>query len=457
MSLPIVAIVGRPNVGKSRLFNRIAGRKTAIVSDIAGTTRDRVFAKIEKAPIPFMLVDTGGLEFDEQAGKIENDMQAQARVALNEADIVVFLTDSQMEPLPQDYQVIDLLRKSKVAEEKPVIFAIAKCDSPVDPGDVAHFYSLGCGEPIQLSAIHNTGVDDFLDRIHKELRELGYRKKDALSELDENTVPKIALVGRPNVGKSSLVNSYLSEERLIVSDVSGTTRDATDTEVRWEKEPFIFIDTAGIRRRGKIEKGIEKWALARTLQTMDRADVIGVLIDGEEGIAAQDQHVVQHALDSKKGVILIVNKWDTQEKGEEARDEFIATLRAKFPFLAWAPVLFVSAKNKTNIVKLFPIVKGIMEERQRRVSTGKLNAFVREIVAKHHPTGIKTVRPKIFYMTQVEVSPPTFKVFVNKAEYFHFSYWRYLENQLREIFGFHGTAIDIEVKDRDSIYAKKKK
>lgn len=381
-------------------------------------------------------------------------MQAQTRVALSEADAIVFITDSRTEPLPQDFQVVELLRKLKIAEDKPVIFGISKCDDKVSPSALAEFYVLGFGDPVQISAIHNKGIEDLIDRIQRILRELGYRKKDGEDEIDVNTTPKFALVGRPNVGKSSLVNAYLTEERLIVSDVSGTTRDSTDTEIRWEKQPFIFIDTAGIRKRGKIEDGIEKWALARTLQSIDKSDVVGVLLDGEEGITSQDQHVVEYALEAKKGIILIVNKWDTQEKGEEARNAFVWSLRERFPFLPWAPVLFVSAKNKTNIVKIFPLIQNIVEERSKRISTGKLNAFLREIMAKHHPTGTKTVRPKIFYMSQVDINPPKFKVFVNKQEYFHFSYFRYLENNIREYFGFHGTSIDIEIKDRDSIFEK---
>lgn len=454
MSLPIVAIIGRPNVGKSRLFNRIAGKKLAIVSDVAGTTRDRVFAKVEEVPLPFMLVDTGGLEFDEQIGKIENDMQTQARIAMQEADVILFISDSKVEPLPQDYQVAELLRKSEATTKKPVIFALGKCDEPLPADRVAEFYSLGFSTPIQVSAIHKSGVETLLDRINQELRDLGYRKHDTKEEETEEVVPKIAFIGRPNVGKSSLINAFLSEERLIVSEVPGTTRDSVDSEVRWEKKPFIFIDTAGIRKRGKIEAGIEKWSIARTLQALDRADVACVLIDSEEGITSQDQHAVEQVLAAKKGLILIINKWDVQEKGEEARDEFLLDLRQRFPFLPWAPVLFVSAKNRTNIVKLFPLVEQVMEERKKRITTGKLNAFVREIISAHAPTGTKRVRPKIFYMSQVDINPPKFKIFVNKEEYFHFSFFRYLENKLREIFGFNGTALDIDIVDRESIYEK---
>ena len=455
MSLPTVAIIGRPNVGKSRLFNRISGKKQAIVSDISGTTRDRVMCRVDDQPIPFLLIDTGGLEFDEQTGVIEDNMQIQARIAANEADIILFITESKVEPLPQDYQVTELLRKSGNAD-KPIIFGLSKCDDKISESVLAGFYSLGLDEPIQISAIHKKGIDELLGQIQKDLKTLGYSKKDGIVEETEIKTPRVSLIGRPNVGKSSLVNAFLSEERLIVSDIPGTTRDSVDTEIRWEGQDFIFTDTAGLRKRGKVEKGIEKWSTIRTLQNLSDSDVALLLIDGEEGICAQDQHVAEMAVESGVSLILMVNKWDTQEKGEEARDEFLWKLKKRFPFLSWAPILFVSAKNKRNIVKVFPSILEVIIERNKRVTTGKLNTFVAEIVRVHAPTGTKKINPKIFYMSQVETAPPKFKIFVNKKEYFHFSFFRYLENALRDVFGFWGTPIQFDVVDRDSIYQKKK-
>ncbi len=446
MSYPVITIIGQPNVWKSRLFNRMIDKKYAIVSDIAWTTRDRIFYNIEDADIPFMLVDTGGLIFEKEEW-IENDVQVQAKIAIKESDIVLFVVDSQTGLLPRDQDIAKILRK----EGKNVFLLVSKCDHGLSEVDVADYYNLWLDTPIQVSAIHKVGIKKLMDKIAFTLKKEWYSKY----EKTEDESPKIALLGRPNVWKSSLVNSFLKEERLIVSEIPWTTRDSTNTEVKHEKETYTLIDTAGIRRRGKVENGIEKWSIVRTLQGISEADVVCVLIDAEEWIVSQDQHVIEYALNAKKGIILIVNKWDTQEKWEAAKESFHWNLQQRFPFLAFAPVLFMSAKTTKNILKLFPVVKGIMEERNRRIPTWKINSFVREIVRKNQPTGTKRVYPKIFYMTQVDINPPRFKVFVNKKEYFHFSYFRYLENQLREFFGFQGTCLDIEIVDRDSAFQKK--
>ncbi len=453
MSLPVVAIIGRPNVGKSRLFNRLAGKKKAIVSDIPGTTRDRIVTKIEDVSIPFVLVDTGGLEFEKNKGTIEKNMQDQVRVALEDADIILFVLDSRTPILPQDYKITELLRKSNFIKTKHIIPVLSKCDEAKDDALLSQVYSLGFDNFIQVSAIHNTGVKKLVDRIQEDFKKMGYSKKVESEEV-ESDIPKISFLGRPNVGKSSLINALLSEERLIVSDIPGTTRDEIDVEIQWEKKKFIFVDTAGMRRRGKVEKGIEKWSIIRTMKSMEVADVSCIIINADEGILSQDQHIIERALEFKTGLILVINKWDLHEKGEEARDEFLLSLKRAFPFLSWTPAVFVSAKTKQNIIKIFPLVEKIVEERKKRITTGKLNTFLHEIMAKHPPKGTKRIKPKIFYISQVDINPPKFKVFVNKKEYFHFSYWRYLENRIREYFGFEGTVIDIEVEERKSLYQK---
>lgn len=450
MSLPVVAIIGRPNVWKSSLFNRLAWKRVSVISDEAWTTRDRIFAKIENTDLPFIAVDTWWIELWVE-WKIEENMQYQTKIAIDEADIVLFLTDSRTELTSEDHEVIKVLRKET---KKPVILAISKCDSWMDMGQKAEFFKLWFWEPLAISTVHKIWITELHWEITKKLRELWYKKSDAQKEENKEIVSNIALIWRPNVWKSSLVNAFLLEERLIVSDISWTTRDAVDTEIKWEWKTFNLIDTAWIRRSWKIQWKIEKYSIIRTAKAMDRADVCCILIDPEEWVTSQDQAVVKMALEAKKWIILVVNKWDLAEKWEEARDEFFHHLRLKFPFMPWTPVVFLSAKTKRWIVKIFPLVEQITEERNKRIPTWKLNRFIEKVQREHHPTWTKNIRPKIFYMTQLWINPPHFKIFVNKEAYFHFSYFRFIENRLREIFGFWWTTVDIEIKDRDSIYQK---
>lgn len=452
MSLPLIAIIGRPNVWKSSLFNRLIWDQISIVSDIAWTTRDRVFWKVKEwTDIPFIIVDTWGLEFDKKKWKIENDMQSQARIAIDDADIILFISDSKTEPLPQDFEVAKLLRKKW--NSKPIIFAISKCDDKIDISKESSFYKLWFWKPIQISAIHNTWIDNLLDLLNKTIKERGFRKSD-IERKNDNTIANIAFVWKPNVWKSSLINSLLNKEQLIVSDIPWTTRDAVDSIVKFNWEIYNIIDTAWIRRAWKVEKWIEKYSVIRTIKSLERADIACILIDSELWITSQDLSIISLILESKTWLIIIVNKWDLQEKWEDALNNFIWMLRYKMPFIPWAPVVFLSAKTSKWITKIFPIVKQIIEERNKRITTWKLNNFISKITNEHVPTGTKHVRPKIFYMTQVEVNPPKFNVFVNKEEYFHFSYFRYLENRLREHFWFAWTVIEIDIKERKSLYQK---
>ena len=451
MSLPTVAIIGRPNVWKSSLFNRFAWYPAAVISDTAGTTRDRIFCTARKAEIPFIAIDTAWIEVWIDWNDIEENMQAQAMIAMNDADLILFLTDSRTELTSEDYKVAEMLRKKS---QKPIIFCISKCDWWMDLSQKADFYKLWFWEPIAISAIHNVWLDNLNKIIHKELRNIWYSASDAKKEQNKEIIWNVALIWRPNTWKSSLVNAFLSEERLIVSNEQWTTRDSVDSEIRREWKTFNFIDTAWIRRSWKRQNDIEKYSIIRSIKSIEKADVCCVLLDPNEWVTSQDQAIVKMALDAKKWVVLIINKWDLEEKWEEARDVFFYHLRQKFPFMPWAPVLFMSAKTKRWIIKLFPIIEQIIEERNKRISTWKLNRFVEKITREHHPTWTKNIQPKIFFMSQVDVNPPHFKIFVNKSEYFHFSYWRYVENKLREIFGFAWTSIQIDSVNRKSIYQK---
>lgn len=448
--LPIVAIIGRPNVGKSTLFNALIKERKAIVSDVAGTTRDRVYQRVEGKNQDYMLVDTGGLDFD-STGVIEENVKLQAQVGINEADLLVFVLDAKEELTMLDEQVVDYLRK-KVDPEK-IIFVANKCDRQIKPGELSDFLTFGFGEPMQISAVQRQGMDTLKNKVEMRLGDFGFKKSE---EDDDENMIKVALVGKPNVGKSSLVNAYLNEEKLIVSPIAGTTVDATDTKIKYEGKEFTFIDTAGIRRKGKVEAGIEKYSVIRVFDAIDRADVVCMLIDGEQGVTNQDQHIVEIIKKANTGLILVVNKWDTQEKGEEARNHFFRYLKRKFSFIPWAPAIFVSAKTKRNIVKVFPIVEEIYKERQKRVTTGQLNDFIETTTMKHLPSGTKNVRPKILYGSQVDTNPPHFRIYINQIKYFHFSYFRYFENRLREKFGFAGTGIKIEWIEREKKHKKRR-
>ena len=446
MSLPIVAIVGRPNVGKSTLFNRVVKKRVAIVASESGTTRDRVFCTVETKDASFLLIDTGGL--DGETGEIEENIQLQSHMAIADADIILFLVDMTEEVTALDYEACEILRKTK-QKDTAVILCASKVDKTLQEGEKEVLCSLGLGMPMEISAAHNKGMKELLATITQELKTRGYQKRTKGKELEAGET-KIAFAGKPNAGKSSLINAFLEEDRLIVSSISGTTRDATNSFLRYDKNTFTLIDTAGVRKRGKIEKGIEKFSVMRTLANLESADVGVLVLDSIDGITAQDQHIAQMMIEAKCGMILLVNKWDVTGKEEEQMQEtFLALLRQKYPFLPWAPVVFASAKTKKNIHKIFPLVLEIKKERAKRISTGKLNAFLRDVNRIQKPTGTKIVRPKILYITQAEINPPVFVVFVNRKNAFHFSYWRFLENRLREAFQFTGTPISFQIRERE--------
>lgn len=472
-SKPILAIVGRPNVGKSTLFNRLIGERRAIVSETAGTTRDRLYADGDFAGREFTAVDTGGI-VGERDAEVENDTakffalaRAQAQLAIDEADAIVFLTDVEEGVLPGDYEIANILRRT----DKPVYVAVNKADNEKRAADAVEFFALGLGEPHPISALHGTGIGDLLDEIVANL--------PPAPEETETEIPQLAIVGRPNVGKSSLLNAILGQERAIVSEIPGTTRDAIDTEVLWRDnmssaaegepesgdnalKPVILIDTAGIRRRGKIEAGIEKFSSLRALKAIQRADVVLLVLDAEDGPTTQDAHVASYALEENKGIVLVVNKWDTVEeetntqiashpapvnKDELARKrredlrEYEERVRAAFNFIPYAPVLFVSAKYRRRIPAVMDTALRVRRELRARIPTGDLNEILREAVAQHSPPTHGKTQLKFYYATQVGSVPPTFVFFVNRKDMVHFSYQRYLENKIRERFKLTGAPI----------------
>ena len=456
MKTPIVTIVGRPNVGKSTLFNKISGSRIAITSEEAGTTRDRIFYKVNHPEMDFFLVDTGGLEFGKGETSIEDDMQMQARVAIEEADMILFVVEGRVPLIGEDYKTAELLRKK--AGKKPVVLVVNKCDRPLEEPELADLYALGIGEPLQVSAFHRTGLDMLLGKTIKSLKDLHFiTKKDEQYKRQaeiEKRHRNITMVGRPNVGKSSLVNALLNKEKLIVSDIPGTTRDSTDSLVRHKEKDYNFIDTAGLKRPGRTKLGIEKFSALRSISSIERCDVAMLVIDSSQPIAHQDQQIASYILDAGKGLVILANKWDIKTDEDEEAEElrrasYIARLKHKFPFLSWAPVIFTSAVTKKNLHHIFEQVEIILQERIKRIPTAKLNNFTQELIQNHAPTGKGRVRPKIYYITQAEVSPPYFVVFVNKKSAFHFSYARYLENRIREKFEFIGTPIRVEYKEKE--------
>ncbi len=447
MRIPLVTIVGRPNVGKSTLFNALAGRRIAITTDVAGTTRDRIFFKCEAKGIPFYLVDTAGLEFDAPESGLEENVQRQARLAIAEADVIVLMTDGQTGLMPQDEQAAALLRKEK--GEKPLFLLANKCEFQLEKERLSELYRLGLGEPYAVSALHRQGTAALLEGIGKTLKTLGFKPEP---KKQENPLLKIALVGRPNVGKSSLLNALLQKEIAIVSDVPGTTRDSLDVTVKSGDKEYLLTDTAGLRRKGKVERGIESLSALRTLAAVERCDVAMLLIDSAEGVIHQDQALAGEIIATGKGIILVISKWDksaNEETDETARIAFLRRLQHRFPFLAWAPAVFTSARERRNLKQLFALADTIGEERKKKIPTGTLNAFLKEVMHKHPPTGTKKTMPKLRYGTQTGIEPPTFRFFVNREDAFHFSWWRYLENRLREKFGFSGTPVAWEVTDRE--------
>lgn len=440
MSKPIVAIVGRPNVGKSTLFNRLLGERRAIIEDLPGTTRDRIYADISWERRELTIVDSGGLE-PEPGSTIRQKVKEQVETAIAEADSILFLVDVQEGLMPVDEEIVDILRRS----QKPVVLAVNKVDSSKQQSEVLQFYELGIGEPIPISAYHGRGIDELLEKATAGLPPLPPVPV-------EPELMKIAIVGRPNVGKSLLANTLLGEERLIVHEIPGTTRDSIDTVFRYDGESVVLIDTAGIRRRGRIEPGIERYSLVRTLGAIDRADVALLLIDAVEGITAQDMHILGYIQQAYKGAILIVNKWDLVE----VRDVTLWTevIRQRAKFMPYLEILFISAKTGYGVEKVLPAAKRIYEERLKHLPTPLLESVVKEAVAAHLPPKKGGKHMKILNVTQTGVNPPIFVFLVNDAKLAHFSYRRYLENKLRQFFGFQGTPLRLLFKSRGEKTAK---
>ena len=437
MSKPIVAIVGRPNVGKSTLFNALAGGNISIVKDTPGVTRDRIYADVEWLNYSFTLIDTGGIEPD-TSDVILAQMRDQAQIAIDTADVIVFITDVKQGMVDSDAKVADMLRRSK----KPVVLVVNKVDNfEKQMMDVYEFYNLGIGEPHAISASSKLGLGDMLDEVVKE-----FPAQDEAEEEDE--IPHIAIVGKPNVGKSSLVNKLLGENRVIVSDIAGTTRDAIDTKITWQDRDYIFIDTAGLRRKSKVKEELERYSVIRTVTAVERADVVLVLIDAQEGITEQDAKIAGIAPERGKGVIVAVNKWDAIEKEDKTIYKYTNKIREVLSFMPYAEILFISAKTGLRISRMFEAIDMVIENQTLRIQTGVLNEILTEAVAMQQPPSDKGKRLKIFYMTQVAVKPPTFVIFVNSKELMHFSYTRYLENKIRDAFGFRGTSLKFIVRER---------
>lgn len=438
---PLIAIVGRPNVGKSTLFNRLIGKRLAVISEVAGTTRDRIYQDIDINGFDAHIVDTGGLEYGKKES-IEGDMKAQAEVAIQESDLIYFVINAAENLTVDDYAAAEILRKSK----KHVILIANKYDSQEAEERLMDFFQLGFGEPMPISAIHKTGVEELIETTEKSLKKLKFKKTPKKKRKEQKDI-RICFLGKPNVGKSSLVNALLGEERVIVSEIPGTTRDATNTHIEYEGTNFTLIDTAGLKRRGKISRGIEKFSSLRCFQALDESDIALLVIDFSEEISKQDMHVAEFILEAKKGVIIIVNKVDLA-KDEAHKQRYIKHVQKKFSFMPWAPLILTSATENKNIEKIYELAIEIYNQRQRRIPTGELNSFIKKITFKHLPSGTKNIRPKILYVTQSGVNPPEFVLFVNQANAFHFSYVRYLENEIRKEYGFDGTVIDLKMRSR---------
>ena len=437
MSKPVVAIVGRPNVGKSTLFNVIAGDTISIVKDTPGVTRDRIYADCTWLNMNFTLIDTGGIEPD-SSDIILSQMREQAEIAIATADVIVFIVDVRQGLVDADSKVADMLRKS----HKPVILAVNKVDSLAKFGnDVCEFYNLGIGDPIPVSGASRLGIGDLLDEVVKHF--------DASQmEEEEDDRPRIAVVGKPNVGKSSLINKLLGENRVIVSNIAGTTRDAVDTEIIHNGVPYVFIDTAGLRRKNKIKEDLERYSIIRTVTAVDRADVVIIVIDAKEGITEQDAKIAGIAHERGKGIIVAVNKWDAIEKNDKTIYQYTNKLKETLSFMPYAEYIFISAETGQRLPKLFELIDAVRQNQNMRVATGVLNEIVSEAVAMQQPPSDKGKRLKIYYVTQVAVKPPTFVVFVNDKELMHFSYTRYIENQIRNAFGFRGTSLKFIIRER---------
>ncbi len=437
MSKPIVAIVGRPNVGKSTLFNALAGERISIVQDTPGVTRDRIYADVTWLNKNFTMIDTGGIE-PETKDIILSQMREQAQIAIDTADVIIFITDVRQGMVDADSKVADMLRRCK----KPVVLTVNKVDSfgKFMP-DVYEFYNLGIGDPIPISAASRLGLGELLDEVAK------YFPEDAAEE-EEDDRPKIAIIGKPNVGKSSMINKLVGEDRVIVSEIAGTTRDAIDTEICWQDREYVLIDTAGLRRKNKIKEEIERFSIIRAVTAVERSDVAVLVIDATEGVTEQDAKIAGIAHDRGKGVIIAVNKWDAIEKNDKTIYEHTNRIREILSFMPYAELLFLSAKTGQRIHKLFDMIDVVLANSAMRIQTGVLNEIVTEAVAMQQPPSDKGKRLRIYYVTQVSVKPPTFVIFVNDKELMHFSYTRYLENRIRDAFGFQGTSLRFIVRER---------
>ena len=437
MSKPIVAVVGRPNVGKSTLFNALAGENISIVKDTPGVTRDRIYADVTWLNHNFTLIDTGGIEPD-SGDIILSQMREQAQIAIDTADVIIFMTDVKQGLVDSDGKVADMLRRSK----KPVVLCVNKVDSYQKfIADVYEFYNLGIGDPMPISAANRQGIGDMLDEVVK------YFPADAEEE-EEDERPKIAIVGKPNVGKSSIINKLTGENRVIVSDIAGTTRDAIDTDIVYNGKEYVFIDTAGLRRKSKVKEELERYSIIRTVSAVERADVVLMVIDATEGITEQDAKIAGIAHDRGKGIVIVVNKWDAIEKNDKTIYEFQNKIRETLAYMPYAEMVFVSAVTGQRLPKLFETIDMVIENQTLRIATGVLNEIITEAVALQQPPSDKGKRLKIYYTTQVSVKPPTFVIFVNDKQLMHFSYTRYLENKIRDTFGFKGTSLRFIIRER---------
>jgi len=435
MTKPLVALVGRPNVGKSTLFNRLIEQPVAIVEDTPGTTRDRIYADAEWGGTTFTFVDTGGL-LPDSPGDLAASVREQVTIAIDEADAVVFLVDVTEGPTARDVEIAGLLRRSS----KPVLLAANKSDNQTRRQDAMEFYELGLGEPLPVSALHGTGTGDLLQALLKVV------PSDTWDQPVEGT--RVAIVGRPNVGKSSLLNAVLGRQRMIVSEKPGTTRDAVDSVVEWKGETVILVDTAGIRRRGRVAPGIERYSVIRALRAIQRADVALLLLDAVEGVTEQDAHIAGYVLEEGKGLVIVMNKWDLVDKDTHTLQQYTSDIREALKFVAYAPVVFVSAVTGQRVSNLMDVALAVQAGRSLRIATGELNRVVGEATTKHAPPSKKGKRLRIYYATQVAVAPPTFVFFVNDPDLVHFTYRRYMENQLRDAFGFEGSPLRMTFRSR---------
>lgn len=435
MPKPIIAIVGRPNVGKSTIFNRIVGERVSIVEDIPGVTRDRIYSSAEWLNMDFNIIDTGGIDIGDEP--FLEQIKQQAEIAIDEADVIIFLTNGRDGITSADEEVAKILYKSK----KPVVLAVNKIDNPEMKELIYDFYALGYGEPFPISGTHGLGLGDLLDEAAKHF------PKDEDEDYGDDVI-KFSLIGRPNVGKSSLVNAVLGEDRVIVSNIAGTTRDAIDTKFTKEEQEYVVIDTAGMRKRGKVYESTEKYSVLRALRAIERSDVVLVVLNAEEGIIEQDKKIAGYAQEAGKAVVIVINKWDTVEKDDKTMKKFEENVREHFQFLTYAPTVFLSAKTKKRTHTLLPVINMVNENHAMRVETSILNDVIMDAVAMNPTPTHNGKRLKIYYATQVAIKPPTFVVFVNDPELLHFSYERFLENKLRAAFGFEGTPIRIIARSR---------